>query len=142
MNGTGFGCLEEMNRAGCGPRMERYDASRVSDTEASEPTTRAGVGWMVNGKWIGPTWCGEYRSSSDGEMEMKSILAGEYDCVNVTLRQVAVSGNFTTIWFCAALLSVLVRCRMRVRTGDTVRHGHMILRWAWLRRAPPPETPL
>ena len=91
-------------------------ASGVSGTEASEPTTRAGVGWMVNGKWIGPTWCGEYRSSSDGEMEMKSILAGEYDCVNVTLRQVAVSGNFTTIW---SLLSVLVRCRMRVRNGGT-----------------------
>ena len=41
----------------------------------------------------------QYRSSSDGEMKMKSILAGEYDCVNVTLRQVAFSGNFTTIWF-------------------------------------------
>ena len=96
-------------------------ASGVSGTEASEPTTRAGVGWMVNGKWIGPTWCGEYRSSSDGEMEMKSILAGEYDYVNVTLRQVAVSGNFTTIWFCAALLSVLVRCRMRVRKRRDLR---------------------
>ena len=48
-------------------------------------------------------------------------LAGEYDYVNVTLRQVAVSGNFTTIWFCAALLSVLVRCRMRVRKRRDLR---------------------
>ena len=77
-------------------------ASGVSGTEASEPTSepasRAGVGWMVNGKmdW---TDLVQYRSSSDGEMKMKSILAGEYDCVNVTLRQVAFSGNFTTIWF-------------------------------------------
>ena len=92
-------------------------ASGVSGTEASEPMTRAGVGWMVNGKWIGPTWCGEYRSSSDGEMEMKSILAGEYDCVNVTLP---LRGTLQRFGFARLCCRFLVRCRMRVRNGG---HG-------------------